>query len=69
MTVLSLDAVLLGGGLVESLGEPYVARLRASFDRNVFPDRLQACPFLITELAADSGLLGAALLARDAVRA
>ncbi len=64
VTVLSLGAVILGGGVTESLGERYLARIRESFDRDVFPDKLRACELLMTTLHADAGLLGAALLAR-----
>ena len=64
VTVLSLGTVILGGGMTESLGEPYLARVRKSFDRDVFPDELRGCELLMTTLHADAGLLGAALLAR-----
>ena len=64
VTVLSLGTVVLGGGMTEALGEPYLARIRESFDRDVFPDELRACELLMTALRADAGLLGAALLAR-----
>ena len=67
VTVLSLKTVIIGGGMTEALGKPYLERIRDSFIRDVFPDKLQRCDLLMTELAADSGLLGAALLARDAV--
>jgi glucokinase len=63
VTLLAVDVVLLGGGMVESLGAPYVDRVRASFAANVFPSPLRACRILTTKLAADAGLVGAALLA------
>ena len=66
VTMLSLDAVIIGGGITEAIGEPYVNHIRASFDRDVFPDELRSCEIAVTTLAADAGLLGAALLARDA---
>jgi len=64
VTVLSLGTVILGGGMAEALGEPYLAKIRESFSRDVFPDELRACELLMTTLRADAGLLGAALLAR-----
>ena len=66
VTLLSLDAVIIGGGITEALGEPYVKQIRESFDRDVFPDELRSCEITVTKLAADAGLLGAALLAREA---
>ncbi len=66
VTMLSLDAVIIGGGITEALGEPYIKHIRESFNRDVFPDELRTCEISLTTLAADAGLLGAALLARQA---
>jgi predicted NBD/HSP70 family sugar kinase len=66
VTVLALGNVILGGGMSEALGKPYMDRVRQSFERDVFPDECRACQLLMTRLADDSGLLGAALLAREA---
>ena len=65
ITVLALDSVILGGGVTEALGEPYLKRIRASFRKHVFPKRCAKCQLLMTELKDDAGLLGAALLARQ----
>ena len=65
VTVLSLTTVVVGGGITEVLGNPYLERITGSFQANVFPPQLQACALRMTELAADAGLLGAALLARE----
>jgi glucokinase len=67
VTMLSLRTVFIGGGITEALGEPYLNRIRASFRSDVFPDRCRDCRLVMTKLAADSGLLGAALLARQAI--
>ena len=64
VTALRLGAVIIGGGITEALGVPYLVRIRESFDRDVFPDELRACELVITTLTADAGMLGAALLAR-----
>jgi glucokinase len=69
VTVLSLDTVILGGGITEALGEPYADRIRESFRRDVFPDALRDCEILITHLEADAAIYGAALLAREAITA
>jgi len=65
VTLLAVDTVLIGGGVTEALGEPWVARIRQSFERHVFPERSRAARFFITELRDNAGLLGAALLARE----
>ena len=67
-TVLSPEAVVLGGGLTESLGKPWIARVRGSFDRWVFPDTLRAVRILPSRLGDHAGMLGAALQARELVR-
>ncbi|MFO0873929.1 MAG: ROK family protein [Phycisphaerales bacterium] len=64
VTLLSIDAVVVGGGVTEAIGQPFVDRIRRSFDRDVFPARLRRCEIAMTTLGADAGVLGAALLAR-----
>ncbi len=67
VTYLAPRTIILGGGMTEALGQPYVDRIRKSFDHDVFPNRCRDCRLVMTRLAADSGLLGAALLARTEV--
>jgi glucokinase len=69
VTLLAIDTVLIGGGVTEALGEPWVARIHASFERHVFPERSREARFFMTELRENAGLLGAALLARARVEA
>ncbi len=64
VTLLSLPAVVLGGGMVEALGEPWVERIRASFRDAVFPGALADVPLEVTRLRDLAGMLGAADLAR-----
>ncbi len=63
ITLLSLDKIVLGGGLVEALGEPFIEAIRKQFLRDVFPVHCQKCKLCITKLGPDAGLLGAASLA------
>ena len=67
ITVLALDTVIIGGGVTEALGDPYLKRIASSFKKNVFPKRCQSCRLLMTKLKDDAGLLGAALLARQSL--
>ncbi len=62
VTMLSIDCVVLGGGVVEALGEPYVARVRKSFERSVFPSTLAKIDIQASRLNDDAGVLGAAML-------
>ena len=65
VTLLALNTVIVGGGVGESLGKPFLKKIKQSFDEHVFPEELKACTFITTILEDDAGLLGAALLARE----
>jgi glucokinase len=65
LTVLSLPTVILGGGVTEALGKPWLHRVRESVEQHVFPSSLQKCEIRASELGDDAGLLGAAMLARE----
>jgi glucokinase len=67
VTLLSVDTVVIGGGVTEALGMPYLNRIRRSFRRFVFPKRCAEARLLMTELKDDAGIFGAALLARAAM--
>jgi glucokinase len=69
VTILSLPCVVLGGGLAEALGERYLKMVRAAFEQLVHPPELKACKLLLSKLGDDSGIVGAALLARDPLAA
>ena len=64
VTLLSLDRIVVGGGLTEALDERWVKWIRESFDDAVFPETCRQCKVVESELGDDAGLLGAALLAR-----
>lgn len=63
VTLLSLECVLLGGGLVEAMGEAYTERVREAVLKAVFPDELREVRVLNSTLGDDAGPIGAALLA------
>ncbi|MFP4145011.1 MAG: ROK family protein [Phycisphaeraceae bacterium] len=66
VTLLSLPCVVLGGGLTEALGRTWVDLVRTAFSEHVFPWELRECTIVPSELEDDAGVLGAALLAREA---
>ena len=61
--VLGPEAIVIGGS-VGLLGERYLASVRAGFISHAMPAH-RATPILASTLAADSGLAGAGLLARQ----
>jgi glucokinase len=66
VTVLALDTVIIGGGVTEALGQPYLDLVRQSFDEDVFPPTHRACELRATRLEDNAGVLGAAFLAQEA---
>lgn len=64
VTLLSLPAVILGGGLVEALGSMYVKQVEQALRKDIWPEDLDV-KVLEAKLGDDAVSLGAALLARD----
>ncbi|MFN5496560.1 MAG: ROK family protein, partial [bacterium] len=62
VTMLSIDCVVLGGGVTEALGGPYVSRVTKSFERAVFPSVLRKTDIVASSLDDDAGVFGAAML-------
>lgn len=65
VTLLSVPTVVLGGGVTEALGKPWMSRVRDSFEEHVFPSSLRRVDVVASTLKDDAGILGAAMLARD----
>lgn len=65
VTVLSLPCVVLGGGLTEAIGKPYVEWVREAFEEHVFPPELKECRLVASKLEDNAGVIGSALLARE----
>jgi len=65
VTLLSLEAAVLGGGVTEALGKPFAKLVEKSFRQHVFPPDLADCPIVASTLGDDAGVIGAAWLARD----
>ena len=67
VTLLSLERVVLGGGLTEALGEPFVDLVRAGARRVIFPNAAKNVEIVASELSDDAGIAGAALLAIESI--
>lgn len=68
ITLLSIPRIVLGGGLTEAAGKPFVDRVAESMRQHVFPDRCREAQVVASMLEDDAGVIGAALLARDRLR-
>ncbi|MBN1997614.1 ROK family protein [candidate division KSB1 bacterium] len=67
LNIFNPQVVILGGGLVEAIGEPYVKIVRETAQGNVFPIAIRNVKIIAAELKDDSAVLGAAKLAWDMV--
>ncbi|MBK7406493.1 MAG: ROK family protein [Phycisphaerales bacterium] len=65
VTLLSLERVVLGGGLTEAIGEPFVKGVREATRAVAFPDVCKKVEVVASELLDNAGLLGAAMIAVD----
>jgi glucokinase len=63
VTLLSLECVVLGGGFVDALGEPYAELVGKGVCKSAFPDACREVKVVRSSLGDDAGPVGAALLA------
>ena len=69
VTMLAVDTVIVGGGVTETFGAKWLELIEHAFIATVFPaSHAERCVIRATELAADAGLIGAALCAQHAAR-
>lgn len=67
VTLLSIDRVVVGGGLTEALDARWLKWIRDTVHQHVFPAACKRCKIVASTLGDDAGLIGAALLARDSI--
>ncbi len=65
VTLLSLERVIIGGGLTEAVGKPFVDRIARSFREHVFPEELRKVEIVASHLEDNAGVFGAALIAME----
>lgn len=68
INVLNPQAVILGGGLIEALGNKMLPRIRKSAWRHVIGATSDRVNIIDCGLGDDAGIIGAALLARSPVK-
>jgi glucokinase len=68
LNVLGPEIVVLGGGVVEAFGDDFVARLEVSARDIAFDINAKDVKFVRAELGDDAGVIGAARLAREALK-
>jgi glucokinase len=68
VTLLSLSRVVLGGGLTEALGKPFVQRVEQSAREHAFPAACRKVEVVESALADAAGVFGAAMIAQERLR-
>jgi glucokinase len=63
LNIFNPEVVVIGGGVVEAIGEPYVQLVEKTAGQNVFKIALRNVRIVSAELKDDSAVLGAAMLA------
>ncbi|QOI99428.1 MAG: ROK family protein [Phycisphaeraceae bacterium] len=65
VTLLSLERVVLGGGLTEAIGKPFVDLVDKSVKNFAFPDRCKNVKIVASQLEDNAGVYGAAMIALE----
>jgi glucokinase len=65
VTLLSLPRVVLGGGLTEAVGKPFVERVERAVRTLAFPDICKRVEVVASKLEDHAGIYGAAILAME----
>jgi glucokinase len=65
MNVVGPEVVIVGGGVVEALGQPYIDLVEAAARPHLLADPEGRMKIVAGELKDDAGVLGATLLARE----
>ncbi|MFN9976089.1 MAG: ROK family protein [Phycisphaerae bacterium] len=65
VTLLSIDRIVLGGGLTEAMGPQWVSLVEQHTRRFSFPDRCKQVKVVASTLEDKAGLLGAAMIAME----
>ena len=65
VNVLGPEVVIVGGGVAEALGDPYVDLVRNAARSQILVDADEKIKILRAALGDDAGVLGAALMARE----
>jgi glucokinase len=65
VTLLSIDRIVLGGGLTEAMGSNWVSLVEQHTRRFAFPERCKQVKVVASTLEDKAGLLGAAMIAME----
>ena len=63
VTLLSIERVVMGGGLTEALGKPWVEKIERVCKQIAFPDKCKQAKVVASKLEDHAGVFGAAMIA------
>lgn len=66
---LNPEMIILGGGVVEAVGDKFLDDIRKAANKYALPDTLKGVQIVGAKLGDDAGVLGAAALARQRLKA
>jgi len=66
---LNPEMIVLGGGVVEALDDTFLDNIRAAVEKYALPNTLNGVQIVRAKLGDDAGILGAAALARQRLKA
>ncbi len=64
-TLLNLDTIVLGGGVIEAAGDFMLPKIKSAFDEAVLPGPGKAVKIVVTELGDDAPLYGGVALVEE----
>lgn len=64
-TLLNIDTIVLGGGVIEAMGEYMIGKIEKSFNSSVLPEPGKAVKLVVTNLGDDAPLFGGVELANE----
>ena len=67
-TLLNIDTIVLGGGVVEAMGDFILTEVKKSFKKSVLPEAGKNADIVITNLGDDAPLYGGIALAEEFIK-
>lgn len=64
-TLLNIDTIVLGGGVIEAMGDKILPVVQDNFYKTVLPEPGKFCKIVTTKLADDAALFGGIALAKE----
>lgn len=64
MNILNPEAIVLGGGIIEALGEVFLPKIKTMAKQYAMPKIYENCEIIVAQLGDDAGIMGALAIAK-----